>query len=334
MNKINQNCLADSFNRRVTYLRLSVTDRCNLNCCYCAPSRPKLVPLDGLMSFEEMLRAVNIGVGLGITKVRLTGGEPLCRQDITSFVAQLCRIPQIKDVGLTTNGVRLEQMPAGLKQAGMKRINISLDTLDAAKFERITGKNRWNEVWNGIMAAHELGFAPIKINTVVMKGVNDDEVLDLARLTLKYPFHVRFIEYMPIGTDPRGAQGYFISGKALRKRLLKEGELIPLVNRGENDGPARRFKFAGAPGEIGFISSMSDHFCDRCNRMRLTARGFLRPCLLADDQVDLGSKLRKGASDEILQELFCRALSMKKGEHGLNFHDADALKTKMVSIGG
>ena len=333
MNKIDQNCLADSFNRRVTYLRLSVTDRCNLNCCYCAPSRPKLVPLGGLMSFEEMFRAVKIGVGLGITKVRLTGGEPLCRQDITSFVAQLCRIPQIKDVGLTTNGVRLEQMAAGLKKAGMKRINVSLDTLDVAKFKRITGKNRWNQVWNGIMTAHELGFAPIKINTVVMKGVNDDEVVDLARLTLKYPFHVRFIEYMPIGTDPHGAQGYFVAGKTLKKRLLKTGELIPLV-RGENDGPARRFKFPGAPGEIGFISSMSDHFCDKCNRMRLTARGFLRPCLLADDQVDLGSKLKKRACDEDLQELFCRALSMKKGEHGLNFDGADALKTKMVSIGG
>ena len=333
MKKLNQDCLTDAFNRRVTYLRLSVTDRCNLNCCYCAPSRPKLVPLDGLMSFEEMLRAVKIGVELGITKVRLTGGEPLCRQDIISFVAQLCRIPQLKDVGLTTNGVHLEQMAAGLKQAGMKRINISLDTLDAAKFERITGKNHWDKVWNGIMAAHDLGFAPIKINTVVMRDVNDDEVVDLARLTLKYPFHVRFIEYMPIGTDPRGAQGYFVSGQSLRNRLMKVGELIPLV-RGENDGPARRFKFAGAPGEIGFISSMSDHFCNRCNRMRLTARGFLRPCLLADDQVDLGNSLRRGDCDETLKDLFCRALSMKKGEHGLNFHGADALKTKMVSIGG
>ncbi len=333
MNKLNQDCLMDAFNRRVTYLRLSVTDRCNLNCCYCAPSRPKLVPLDGLMSFEEMLRVVKIGVELGITKVRLTGGEPLCRQDIISFVAQLCRIPQLKDVGLTTNGVNLQRMAAGLKQAGMKRINISLDTLDAAKFERITGKNYWDKVWNGIMTAHDLGFAPIKINTVVMRDVNDDEVVDLARLTLKYPFHVRFIEYMPIGTDPRGAQGYFVSGQSLKKRLMKVGELIPLV-RGENDGPARRFRFADAPGEIGFISSMSDHFCDRCNRMRLTARGFLRPCLLADDQVDLGSSLRRADCDETLKNLFCRALSMKKGEHGLNFHGADALKTKMVSIGG
>ncbi|WP_459917963.1 GTP 3',8-cyclase MoaA [Desulfocicer niacini] len=333
MNKLDQDCLTDAFNRRVTYLRLSVTDRCNLNCCYCAPSRPKLVPLDGLMSFEEMFRAVKVGVGLGITKVRLTGGEPLCRQDITSFVAKLCCIPQLKDVGLTTNGVLLEQMAAGLKQAGMKRINISLDTLDAGKFEQITGKNYWDKVWNGIMAAHKLGFAPIKINTVVMKGVNDDEVVDLARLTLKYPFHVRFIEYMPIGTDPRGAQGYFISGNSLRKRLVEVEELIPLDSE-ENDGPARRFKFAGAPGEIGFISSMSDHFCHRCNRMRLTARGFLRPCLLADDQVDLGTRMRRGDCDETLEQLFCLALSMKKGEHGLNFHGADALKTKMVSIGG
>lgn len=333
MSQVNQNCLRDTFNRRVTYLRLSVTDRCNLNCSYCAPSRPKPVSLDGLMSFDEMRRLVNIGVEMGITKVRLTGGEPLCRKDITEFVSQLCRVPELTDVGLTTNGVLLEQMASGLKQAGMQRINISLDTLSPSKFKRITGKDRWHQVWNGIMAAHDLGFSPIKINTVVMKGVNDDEVAALARLTLKYPFHVRFIEYMPIGTDPRGAEGYFISGTELKKRLETEGQLIPVVGK-EGDGPARRFRFHGAPGEVGFISSMSDHFCEQCNRMRLTARGFLRPCLLADDQVDIGTHLRKGACDDALKALFSRALSMKKGAHGLNFHGADALKTKMVSIGG
>ncbi len=337
MNILDQKSLADSlvdsFQRRVTYLRLSVTDRCNLNCCYCAPSRPRLLPMAGLLDFDEMLRLVHIGVQLGITKVRLTGGEPLCRKGIVDFVQQLSVISGIKEVSLTTNGVFLEQKAVGLKQAGMNRINISLDTLDAEKFIKITGKDHWGEVWRGIIKALALGFSPVKINTVVMKGVNDDEVEALARLTQKYPFHVRFIEYMPIGTDPRAAGEFFVSGIALKQQLEKIGELIP-VERDTGDGPARRYQFRDAPGEIGFISSMSDHFCSQCNRMRLTAGGFLRPCLLADDQVDLGSRLRQGATDDQLREQFHLALSLKQGEHGLNFNDADALKTKMVSIGG
>ena len=215
----------------------------------------------------------------------------------------------------------------------MNRINVSLDTLEPAKFRKITGKDHWKDVWEGIMEAMSLGFSPVKINTVVMKGVNDDEVEALADLSRQYPLHVRFIEYMPIGTDPRAAGEFFVSGTELKKRMAARGELLAL-QKNKSDGPARRFKFRDAPGEIGFISSMSDHFCDQCNRIRLTARGFLRPCLLADDQVDLIRQLRDGADDEQLRDQFLWALSLKRGEHGLNFNGADALKTKMVSIGG
>ncbi|WDP93370.1 MAG: GTP 3',8-cyclase MoaA [Desulfobacter sp.] len=329
--------MTDAYQRQINYLRVSVTDQCNLSCCYCAPFRPghggtPLPPKDRLMSFDEMLRLVKIGVDLGISKVRLTGGEPLCRRGVTRFIEKLSRIPGIKDIGLTTNGILLESMARELRDAGLNRINVSLDTLGTARFKQITGKDAWHRVWDGIMAALALGFSPVKINTVVMKGVNDDEVVDMARLSLLYPLHVRFIEYMPIGPDPRTIRGYFISGTELKNRVGQLGKLIPMV-RAPFDGPARRFKIQGAPGEVGFISSMSDHFCSRCNRMRLTATGALRPCLLADDEVELVRRLREGCSDSRLRELFFKALSMKQGAHGLDF-EGHGLKTKMVQIGG
>ena len=333
MNLLNKHCLKDNYQRKINYLRLSVTDRCNLACCYCAPSRPRLLPMDHLMSFEEMLRLVKIGVDLGISKVRLTGGEPLCRPGITRFIQNLSQIPGIKDIGLTTNGTLLGAMAPELLSCGLNRINVSLDTLRAPRFKKITGTDAWHKVWESIMSVLSLGFAPVKINTVVMKGVNDDEVKDLARLSLQYPLHVRFIEYMPIGTDPRATGRYFIAGTKIKKSVQQIGELVPVV-RENLDGPARRFKFQGAPGEIGFISSMSDHFCRRCNRMRLTAGGFLRPCLLADGQVELMHPLRQGGTDTQLRALFFQALSMKQKEHGLNFDGNGQLKTKMVQIGG
>ena len=336
MSQLNGKRLTDGYERQVNYLRLSVTDQCNLSCRYCAPFRPGIrprLPGDRLMSFEEMHRLVRIGVDLGISKVRLTGGEPLCRKGITRFIRDLARMPGIRDIGLTTNGTLLAAMAPELMSAGLTRINISLDTLNAGRFRDITGKNAWHRVWEGIMAALDLGFAPVKINTVVMRGINDDEVVDMARLSRQYPLHVRFIEYMPIGPDSRAVSGRFISGRDLKRRIGREGELIPVV-RGAFDGPARRFKFKGAPGEIGFISSMSDHFCRRCNRMRLTAKGFLRPCLLADDQVKLVHRLRDGWTDAQLRDLFFRALSMKQGDHGLSSNGHGRLKTKMVQIGG
>lgn len=342
--------LRDAHKRQVNYLRLSITDYCNLACCYCVPSESgfrnpsekrlakkspseRRLAKERLLSFEEMHRLVEIGVDLGITKVRITGGEPLCRPGIIDFIERLSRISGIKDIGLTTNGTRLQVMAPKLMDAGLNRINISLDTLSRERFKKITGKDKWQQVWDGIMSVLSLGFAPVKINTVAMKGVNDDELLDLAGLSLVYPLHVRFIEYMPIGPDPKAISRYFISSEKLKKRMGYLGELTPVVNE-VFDGPAKRFKVLGAPGELGFISSMSNHFCEHCNRMRLTSRGALRPCLLADDQVRLLNPLRQGCTDSQLQELFFKALSMKKNRHSLSFEGGGKLSTKMVEIGG
>lgn len=329
-----ENQLIDIFKREVAYLRLSVTDRCNLNCRYCAPSMPKPIEPDQLLTFEEMYRVVKTGVRLGIRKVRLTGGEPLFRKGVVDFVERLCRLEELKDVSLTTNGTLLEQRALRLRAAGMQRINISLDTLSREKFRELTGADQFKQVWKGIMKAVESGFSPVKINTVVMRGFNDNEVTALANLTLEYPFHVRFIEYMPIGVDPKTASDCFIPSAELKRTLeTASGKLIPIQDQ-QFDGPAKRYRFENGLGEIGFISSMSNHFCDSCNRMRMTARGFLRPCLLSEEQVDVITKLRSNASDREIESLFRQALLLKNSRHGLTFMGEKVLTTKMVSIGG
>ncbi len=327
------NHLVDAFQRRVTYLRLSVTDRCNLRCRYCAPSMPVPLEKKKLLSLEEMLRLVRIGVGLGIGKVRLTGGEPLCRQGLSGFIRKLNRLPGLEDVSLTTNGTLLTDRLDALKDAGLRRINISLDTLDRQKYHQLTGADRFDEVWRGIMAAADAGMHPIKINTVVMKDFNDDEIEAMADLAMRFPFHIRFIEYMPIGTDPWDARQYFYGMDDIKARLNRMGELRPITAK-FSDGPALRYGFAGSPGEIGLIGSMSHHFCGSCNRLRLTADGRLRPCLLADDQVDVKKVLRAGCSDEALASLFIRTIGQKNGQHRLQFSSDRRLQTKMVSIGG
>ncbi len=333
-NKPVENQLVDLFKRKVEYLRLSVTDRCNLNCRYCAPSMPKPIQIDKLLTFEEMHRVIKTGVRLGIKKVRLTGGEPLFRKGVVDFVEKLCKIEELKDVSLTTNGTLLAERALRLKAAGMNRINISLDTLDREKFRQLTGADKFNQVWNGIMRAAEAGFSPVKINTVVMGGFNDNEVAALANLTVKYPFHVRFIEYMPIGVDPKTASDCFIPSVELKRRLeISSGKLTPVQDE-KFDGPAKRYRFDNALGEIGFISSMSQHFCESCNRMRMTAKGFLRPCLLSEEQVDVITKLRSGGSDDEIEALFRQALALKNSRHGMTFMGKKVLKTKMVSIGG
>lgn len=325
--------LVDAFHRPVNYLRLSVTDRCNLRCRYCAPSMPKRLALENQLTTEEILRLVGIGAGIGITKIRLTGGEPLIRPGLANLVKQLREIPGIQDISLTTNGTMLAAKSAALKTAGLRRINISLDSLDRERFRQLTGFDLFPEVWKGIMASADVGFDPVKINTVVMKDFNGDEIEALAGLSLRYPFHVRFIEYMPIGTDPASARRHFMSMEEIEGRLSRMGRLIP-VSPDKNDGPAARYRFEGAPGEIGLIGSMSRHFCGTCNRMRLTAGGCLRPCLLSETQVDVLTPLRAGAADEEIAALFVRALSQKKSAHGMGFTRTQILPTKMVSIGG
>jgi len=327
------NPLVDNFQRSVNYLRVSITDRCNLRCRYCMTGPSSWLPKGEILTLEEIQRVTGVAVKLGITKVRLTGGEPLVRKGIIDLVRELHRIRGLEDIALTTNGTLLARFAERLKDAGLRRVNISLDTMDAAGFKQITGLDLLETVWQGIALSARVGFNPIKINCVVMRGTNEDQIERLAALTREHPFHVRFIEYMPIGIEPHGAERHFVPMAAVEQRLERMGRLLPVASR-NGDGPARRFRFEEARGEIGLIGSMSRHFCDRCNRIRLTADGHLRPCLLADDQIDLITPLRRGATDEEIATLFNNALAMKKGNHQVSFSGNCTLRTKMSSIGG
>ncbi len=325
--------MIDTFQRPIDYLRVSVTDRCNLKCRYCAPAAPCRVPKSQALSLEELHRLVRIAVHLGIRKVRITGGEPLVRQNIVEFIAHLRDIRGLEDLALTTNGTLLTQYGKALQQAGLTRLNISLDTLNPQTFRRITGLDLFARVWQGIMTALDLGFAPVKLNVVVMQGYNDHEIEALADLSQRWPLHVRFIEYMPIAAQPQLSQQYFLSAADIRTRLEAMGTLIPVASA-RGGGPAQRFRFPQAPGEIGLISSMSCHFCRSCNRLRLTATGHLRPCLLADNQVNIMGAMRAGADDEALADIFRQVVAEKKREHHLTFGTGYSVQTGMGSIGG
>ena len=325
--------LIDPHNRHLNYLRISITDRCNLKCIYCVPR--DLIPRlshDEILTYEEILRLVQVGVKLGISKIRVTGGEPLVRKGVYDFLSELSRIDGLADLSLTTNGVALKDNLEKIKSAGIKRINISLDTLKQEKFARITGMNLFDQVWQGIEGAREMAFHPIKINIVALNGVNDDELIDMAQLSFDHPFHIRFIEYMPIGESQMG-NGPLLLAPEIKKRISVLGNLIPVRNT-TSDGPAQRYRFDGALGEIGFIHALSHHFCDRCNRLRLTARGQLRPCLLSDHHEDIRGPLRSGCSDDQLAEIFFKAVSHKPSDHNLAVQNPTRVCGQMYSIGG
>jgi cyclic pyranopterin phosphate synthase len=325
--------LIDRCNRELNYLRISITDRCNLKCIYCVPYDfiPKL-PHKEILSYEEILRIVRISVHIGISKVRITGGEPLVRKGVYDFLKRLTKIEGLLDISLTTNGILLKDNINKIKSAGIKRINISLDTLNRKKFKKITGYDFFNQIWEGIELAQKMGFDPIKINVVPLKGINDDELQDIAALSIAYPFHIRFIEYMPMGTNQMEIDSYLLFPE-IKKRISQLGKLIP-VEKDMNDGPAERFKFESARGEIGFIRPISRHFCNTCNRLRLTASGQLRPCLMSDVQVDLKTPLRKGCSDDELIEVFLKAVRLKPSEHNLSVDHSAGISAQMCAIGG
>lgn len=325
--------LIDKYNRHLNYLRISITDRCNLQCMYCMP--PGFVtrlPHNEILRYEEIIRIIKVGISLGISKIRITGGEPLVRKGVYDFLEQLADMDGLRDIALTTNGVSLKDNIEKIKAAGIKRINISLDTLSRNKYKEITGHDRFDQVWEGIELAHKNGFDPIKLNMVALSGVNDDELLDFARLSFSYPFHIRFIEYMPIGKS-RMKYGPLLLVPEIKRRISTIGKLIPVKNS-INDGPAERYRFEGAKGEIGFIGALSHHFCNRCNRLRLTASGQLRPCLLSDHHEDLKSLLRKGCSDEELAEIFLAAVRHKPSDHNLSISNPAKVLSQMSSIGG
>ena len=324
--------LIDRCQRRLNYLRISVTDRCNLRCAYCLPSEeiPRLRHAD-VLRYEEILRVARVAAGLGITKVRVTGGEPLVRRGVVEFLAELARIPGISDLSLTTNGLRLPEFAGPLKAAGVSRINISMDTLHPGRYREITGVDAFAQAWEGIRAAQAHGFHPIKLNVVAMRGVNDDELPALARLSLEAPLHVRFIEFMPIGRS-RFA-GAPLLYPEIKERIGAVGRLLP-VDGSPMDGPALRYRFEGAPGEVGFIPAISHHFCSRCNRLRLTADGRLRPCLLSDRHEDVKGPLRSGATDADIAEIFFRATHHKPTDHNLAVGEPAHVCCQMRSIGG
>ncbi len=326
--------LVDTYNRHLNYLRVSITDRCNLSCIYCKPDRcvPKLEHKD-ILSYEEILRLIDIVIPLGITKVRLTGGEPLVRQGVCDFISRLAVLDGLKDVSLTTNGIFLKDKLKRIKEAGIRRLNVSLDSLDPKKYEQITGVDGFQKVWEGLEMAREMGFDPIKVNVVVMRSINDNELLDFARLTFQYPYHVRFIEYMPIGVNKSDHFFKYMPTSLLQEKINAYRKLIP-VPRGPNDGPSQRFRFEKSLGEIGFISPMSHHFCRTCNRLRLTASGKLRPCLLSNREIDIRGPLRSGASDHELADIFRKAALSKEAEHHLTPEHPLGKISQMSSIGG
>jgi len=323
----------DSYGKVVDYLRLAVTDRCNLRCIYCMPPEgiPRLSHED-ILSYEELLRLVAIARSLGISKIRITGGEPLVRKGIISFVRRLIDVAAPGEVTMTTNGVLLADMANDLFQAGIKRINISLDTLKPDRFREITRRDAFYDVIRGIEKAMEVGFHPVKLNVVVMKGINDDEVEDLARLTLKEPLHVRFIEFMPFGGEEWEKR--FLPAGEIIERLKSVGELEPTISVRSN-GPAQYMRFRQGIGKIGIISPMTHHFCNSCNRLRLTPEGSLRTCLFSKEEIKLGKFLRGGASDGEIAKVILDALKSKSPHQSFN---AELLKKcitrPMSTIGG
>jgi len=320
----------DRFGRSIDYLRISVTDRCNLRCIYCMP--PEGVPHishNEILSYEEIRAVVQAAAQLGIHRIRLTGGEPLVRADFPELVKMLSGIEGIVELSLTTNGALLKNYARALKQAGLSRVNVSLDTLRANRFQHITRLGELKDVLAGIGAAKEAGLHPIKINTVVMRGINDDEILDFARITFKGEWHVRFIELMPFKGVAES-----VPSVELQQHISSLGRLEPCVSITGN-GPAMYYRLAGARGTIGFISPLTDiSFCSRCNRMRLTPDGKLRPCLLGEDEFDLRMPLRNNASMEELKRLILKAVASKPEHHHLERGDIRLVKLKMSQIGG
>ncbi len=309
------NTLTDTFNRSINYLRVSITDHCNLRCQYCTPQGGK-AEHTSLLSYEEILRVVRLAVGLGIKKVRLTGGEPLVRRGVMPFIQRLAQVDGLREIRLTTNGVLLEDMLHDLHEAGLKKLNISLDSLRPRRFQEITGFDCFSKVWRGIEKALEMGFPVIKLNVVAMRGVNDDEFIDFARLTIKQPLDVRFIEFMPVGLAGAGQQKKFISAADIMTMISPLGELQPIRSQ-RLHGPARMFKLPEAVGSLGFISPLSNHFCDTCNRLRLTSQGRLRSCLLTDREEDLKGPLRSGASNDDIRQLLIKTIINKPKGHTL-----------------
>lgn len=310
--------MQDAYRREINYLRVSVTDRCNLRCVYCMPGEGvRSTSHQEILRLEEIERLVRAAALVGVKKIRLTGGEPLVRKGLEYLVNRISVIPGIDDITLTTNGLLLPPRIEALKEAGVKRVNISLDTLRADRYREITRGGDLSEAWKGINSALEAGLHPVKLNTVIIRGFNDDEVEAMARLTIIKPLHIRFIELMPVGSANSWATGRFVAAAEIMSIInSKVGQMHP-AKQPEGGGPARYYRLDGAEGTIGFITSMSEHFCHICNRLRLTSAGGLRPCLYDGREVDLKTPLRAGAALEDLAGMIKHAVYLKPDRHHL-----------------
>jgi GTP 3',8-cyclase len=307
----------DSFGRRINYLRISLTDRCNLRCVYCMPAvGMHFMPRPELLTSEELLLVVRSAAAAGFQKIRLTGGEPSLRPDLVELVRAIKAVPGIEHMAMTTNGLRLAKLAGPLKEAGLDRVNISIDTLDPQKFRQVTRGGRLDQVWEGIAEADRVGLHPIKLNAVVVRGLNDEEVPSLAALTLEHRWEMRFIEVMPLtGVADVAQDGVVKSEELIAQIEALHGPLEPLGLAPAES--ARRYRIPGAKGKLGFISSVSDPFCATCNRMRLTADGRLHLCLLRDDEVDLRAAIRGGATQAEIEQMIRHAVAVKPWGHGL-----------------
>lgn len=323
----------DRFGRNIHYLRVSLTDKCNLRCVYCMAEDMVFRPTPELMQDDELLSLLRLFAELGFDKFRLTGGEPTIHPDLVDLVSAIKGIPGVRAITMTTNGVLMRKLAFPLKAAGLERVNISIDTLDPVKFRRITRWGDLDSVLDGIRASEEAGLTPLKLNAVVVRGYNDEDVVDLARLTLDKPWQVRFIEMMPFGDVAGFAQQHVVTDAEIRARI--EGALGPLtlLDEGRLDGEARRYRLPGGLGTIGLISSVTVPFCASCNRARLTADGVLRLCLLRDGEINLLQPLRQGASLADLKQLIRENIWMKPWGHGLA-ESVIPLNRVMSQIGG
>jgi cyclic pyranopterin phosphate synthase len=324
----------DRFGRRIHYLRISLTDHCNLRCVYCMPEDMVFRPNADMMQDDEVLSLTRLFVDLGFDKFRLTGGEPTARAHIVELVRAIHAIPGVNDISMTTNGVLLSKLAKPLADAGLRRCNISIDSLNPETFHRLTRWGKLEDVWEGIQAVEQAGLLPVKLNSVVVRGVNDgQDVADLAALTLEHPWQVRFIEMMPLGGLGDFQQSQVVTEEELRTAI--EASLGPMLlqNGGKLDGEARIFRLKGAQGDVGFISSVSAPFCAACSRARLTADGRLRLCLLREKEVDLLTPLRQGATHEDLKEIIRAGIWGKPWGHGLAENEI-ATNRQMSQIGG
>jgi len=327
--------MVDGFNRRITYIRVSITDRCNLRCTYCMPAEfSEWKEQDTILTYDEILRILSVAARRGLKKVRITGGEPLVRSGVVEFVERVAAISGIEDIAMTTNGVNLKNMAGKLFKAGLRHLNISLDSLESERFAKMTRGNVFARVWEGIEEAERVGFDPIKLNIVLQKGVNDDEVIDFVKLTINKTHHVRFIEYMPCSSFSDWTGKYLPVNEIIEKINSELGKLKPIL-KAQADGPSKNYRLEGAKGVVGFITAISDnHFCEQCNRIRLTADGKVRPCLFNDLEIDFRDPLRRGCSDDEVSALLDQVLGIKPKAHELDRYSQEKMLKSMVEIGG